>query len=67
MQPTSPAAACPPRPIDPDDLARRILAACRHRRSELTVPGSARLLAGLIEWFPEAGRRLLARVAGRGR
>ena len=55
------------RRLDPDDLARRILAACRHRRSELTVPGSARVLAGLIEWFPEAGRRLLARVAGRGR
>lgn len=55
------------RQIDPDDLARRILAACRQRRSELTVPGSARLLAGLIEWFPEAGRRLLSRVAGRGR
>jgi|LakMenEpi03Aug12_release.lakeMendotaPanAssembly.Ray.scaffolds.fasta_scaffold350662_2 NAD(P)-dependent dehydrogenase (short-subunit alcohol dehydrogenase family) len=55
------------RRIDPDDLARRVLDACRRRRSELTVPGSARLLAGLIEWFPEAGRRLLARVAGRGR
>lgn len=55
------------RRIDPDDLARRILTACRRRRSELTVPGSARFLAGLIEWFPEAGRRLLARVAGRGR
>lgn len=55
------------RRLDPDDLARRILAACRRRRSELTVPGSARFLAGLIEWFPDAGRRLLARVAGRGR
>jgi NAD(P)-dependent dehydrogenase (short-subunit alcohol dehydrogenase family) len=55
------------RRLDPDALARRVLDACRRRRSELTVPGSARFLAGLIEWFPEAGRRLLARVAGRGR
>ena len=55
------------RRLDPDDLARRVLDACRRRRSELTVPGSARLLAGLIEWFPEAGRRWLARVASRGR
>jgi hypothetical protein len=29
------------------------------------VPGSARLLAGLIDWFPEFGRRLLARLAAR--
>jgi hypothetical protein len=55
------------RRLDPDDLARRVLDACRRRRSELTMPGSARLLAGLIEWFPEAGRRWLARVASRGR
>lgn len=55
------------RRLDPDALARRVLDACRRRRSELTVPGSARFLAGLIEWFPEAGRRLLARIAGRGR
>ena len=51
--------------IDPDALARRILDACRRRRSELVVPRSAGLLAGLIEWFPEFGRRLLARVARR--
>jgi NAD(P)-dependent dehydrogenase (short-subunit alcohol dehydrogenase family) len=55
------------RRLDPEDLARRVLDACRRRRSELTVPGSARFLAGLIEWFPEAGRRWLARVASRGR
>jgi short-subunit dehydrogenase len=63
----SPGGTAALRRIDPDDLARRVLDACRRRRSELTMPGSARFLAGLIEWFPEAGRRLLARVAGRGR
>ena len=63
----APGATAALRRLDPDDLARRVLDACRRRRSELTVPGSARLLAGLIEWFPEAGRRWLARVAARGR
>ena len=29
------------------------------------VPAKARLLAGLVEWFPDAGRGLLARVAGK--
>ncbi len=53
------------RRLDPDALARRVLEACRRRRSELIVPGSARLLAGLIDWFPEYGRRLLARLAAR--
>jgi NAD(P)-dependent dehydrogenase (short-subunit alcohol dehydrogenase family) len=53
------------RPIDPEWLAERVLAACRRRTSELVVPRSAGLLAGLIEWFPDRGRRLLARFAGR--
>ncbi|MFM8497946.1 MAG: hypothetical protein ACKOEM_20855, partial [Planctomycetia bacterium] len=51
--------------IDPDWLAARILAACQRRTAELVVPGKAALLAGLIEWFPDAGRRLLARFAPR--
>ena len=63
----APGATAALRRLDPDDLARRVLDACRRRRSELTVPGSARFLAGLIEWFPEAGRRWLARIAARGR
>lgn len=50
------------RQLDPDRLAKQVLAACASRRSELVVPGKARLLAGLIEWFPEWGRRILARV-----
>jgi NAD(P)-dependent dehydrogenase (short-subunit alcohol dehydrogenase family) len=50
------------RQLDPDRLAAQVFAACASRRSELVVPGKARLLAGLIEWFPEWGRRILARV-----
>jgi short-subunit dehydrogenase len=48
--------------IDPDVLAGTILTACRKRTSELVVPGKVGLLAGLIEWFPDAGRWLLARA-----
>ncbi len=51
--------------LDPDALARRVLEACRRRHSELVVPGKAAILAGLVEWFPDLGRRLLARVSRR--
>jgi len=51
--------------IDPDRLAGQVLAACRRRTSELVVPRKAALLAGLIEWCPEWGRRLLARAVRR--
>jgi NAD(P)-dependent dehydrogenase (short-subunit alcohol dehydrogenase family) len=51
--------------LDPDVLADNVLDACRRRTSELVVPAKARLLAGLVEWFPDAGRRLLARATGR--
>jgi len=50
-------------PLDPERLAARVLAGCRSRRSELVVPARARLLAGLIEWFPEMGRAILRRLA----
>ena len=53
------------RQIDPDTLARQVLAACGRRRSELVVPWKAGLLAGLIEWCPEWGRRILARAVRR--
>lgn len=52
--------------IDPDWLAGRILAACDRRTAELVVPGKAALLAGIVEWFPDSGRRLLARYASPG-
>jgi NAD(P)-dependent dehydrogenase (short-subunit alcohol dehydrogenase family) len=64
---TAPGGTTSLKQLDPDALAVRVLAACVARRSELVVPGSARLLAGLIEWFPDAGRRLLARVTTRRR
>jgi NAD(P)-dependent dehydrogenase (short-subunit alcohol dehydrogenase family) len=52
-------------PLDPDVLAERVLAACQRRTSELVIPRKAALLAGLIDWFPDAGRRLLARFTSR--
>jgi NAD(P)-dependent dehydrogenase (short-subunit alcohol dehydrogenase family) len=64
---TAPGGTTTLKQLDPDRLAARVLDACAKRRSELVVPGSARLLAGLVEWFPEAGRRLLARVTSRRR
>jgi NAD(P)-dependent dehydrogenase (short-subunit alcohol dehydrogenase family) len=51
--------------IDPDRLAAAVLAACGRRQSELVMPRSAGLLAGLVEWCPEWGRRLLARAVAR--
>ncbi|MFM9058314.1 MAG: SDR family NAD(P)-dependent oxidoreductase [Planctomycetaceae bacterium] len=51
--------------LDPDRLADRVLAACRCRTAELVVPAKARLLAGLVEWFPDAGRRLLTRATAK--
>jgi len=51
--------------LDPDRLAEHVLAACHRRQSELVVPRKASLLAGLIEWFPEWGRRILARAVHR--
>jgi NAD(P)-dependent dehydrogenase (short-subunit alcohol dehydrogenase family) len=47
--------------LDPEQLAAEVLEACRLGRLELTRPWKASLLAGLIEWFPAWGRRLLAR------
>jgi hypothetical protein len=51
--------------LDPNRLAEQVLAACHRRQSELVVPRKASLLAGLIEWFPEWGRRILARAVHR--
>jgi short-subunit dehydrogenase len=51
--------------LAPDRLAEQVLTACVRRRSELVVPRKASLLAGLIEWFPEWGRRILARAVRR--
>jgi len=43
------------RRIPPDDLARRILVACRRRKPELVVPGKARLLFAAAQLFPSLG------------
>jgi NAD(P)-dependent dehydrogenase (short-subunit alcohol dehydrogenase family) len=53
------------RQLDPDRLAAMVLEACRRGTSELVVPRKVGLLAGLIEWFPDWGRRLLARATTR--
>ena len=52
-------------PLDPDLLAARVLDACRRRSNELVVPSKAALMAGLIDFFPNTGRRLLARFTSR--
>ncbi len=48
--------------LDPDRLAARVLDACDRGFPELVVPRKASFLAGLVEWFPSAGRQLLARL-----
>jgi short-subunit dehydrogenase len=53
------------KPIDPDTLAAKVLVACERRVPEVTVPGRAKLIAGLMEWFPRFGRWLLARATRR--
>ena len=58
---TAPGGSANLKQLDPDRLAAAVLDACRRRDAELVVPRKAALLAGLIEWLPNAGRRLLAR------
>ena len=59
---TAPGGSASLKQLDPDRIAAAVLDACRRRDAELVVPRKAALLAGLIEWLPHAGRRLLARV-----
>jgi NAD(P)-dependent dehydrogenase (short-subunit alcohol dehydrogenase family) len=65
VEATAPGGTTSLKQLDPDRLAESVLDACRRRTSELVVPAKARLLAGLVEWFPDAGRSLLARVTAR--
>jgi NAD(P)-dependent dehydrogenase (short-subunit alcohol dehydrogenase family) len=58
---TAPGGSANLKQLDPDRLAAAVLDACRRRDAELVVPRKAALLAGLIEWLPNMGRRLLAR------
>lgn len=48
--------------IAPDDLARRILEACRRRQPELIVPANARLLFAIAQLSPAWGDWLLTRM-----
>ena len=48
--------------IDPDWLARRILAACERRQPELVVPGKARLLFAISQLWPSLGDWIVKRM-----
>jgi len=58
---TAPGGSANLKQLDPERLAAAVLDSCRRRDAELVVPRKAALLAGLIAWLPNAGRRLLAR------
>ena len=45
--------------LDATRLAQEVLLACEKQDPELVRPKKAMLLAGLIEWFPSWGRRIL--------
>ena len=45
--------------LDATRLAQEVLLACENQDPELVRPKKAMLLAGLIEWFPSLGRRIL--------
>jgi NAD(P)-dependent dehydrogenase (short-subunit alcohol dehydrogenase family) len=47
--------------IDPTALAKRILAACEGRRSELVVPAKSKLLFALAQLWPGIGDWILAK------
>jgi uncharacterized protein len=48
--------------IDPDWLARRILAACERRQAELVVPGRARLLFAVAQLWPTVGDWIITQM-----
>ncbi len=48
--------------LDPDVLARRIMRACELRRPELVIPGTARVLAALLQLWPTLGDRIIAHM-----
>ncbi|MEO2042736.1 MAG: SDR family oxidoreductase [Pirellulales bacterium] len=47
--------------LDAEELAHEVLFSCQQRHQELVRPKKAMLLAGLIEWFPSWGRKILNR------
>ncbi|MHB0955278.1 MAG: SDR family NAD(P)-dependent oxidoreductase [Pirellulaceae bacterium] len=48
--------------LDPDAVARRVLRACQRRQPELIMPGSARVLAAILQMWPTLGDRIIARM-----
>ncbi len=48
--------------IDPDWLAKRILAACQNRKAELVVPSKAKLLFAISQLSPRLGDWLLRKM-----
>jgi uncharacterized protein len=48
--------------LDPDKLARRILAACQRRQAELVLPGRAKLLFALAQLWPRLGDWVIRRM-----
>jgi NAD(P)-dependent dehydrogenase (short-subunit alcohol dehydrogenase family) len=50
------------RGVDPQRLARQILAACQRRQPELVVPASARLLFALAQLSPRLGDWIMTRM-----
>jgi NAD(P)-dependent dehydrogenase (short-subunit alcohol dehydrogenase family) len=50
------------KPIPPDVLAEKIVAACQRRRGELIVPARARLLFALSQLWPSWGDSILRRM-----
>jgi hypothetical protein len=47
------------KPIDPVELAKKILAASESRRAELVVPAKTKLLFALSQLWPTIGDRIL--------
>jgi uncharacterized protein len=50
--------------LSPQKLAQSILSACRHRRSELIVPTSARLLFAIAQLWPSLADWIVLRLTG---
>jgi short-subunit dehydrogenase len=50
--------------IEPDWLARRIMAACEQRQAELVVPARAKLLFALTQLWPTLGDWIITRMSG---
>jgi short-subunit dehydrogenase len=51
--------------IDPDWLARRIVAACERRQVELIVPTRAKMLFAISQIWPSLGDWIISRMTGR--